>query len=173
MKLIVGLGNPWKEYEKTRHNVGFMFLDYFREKNNFEDWKQEKKFKAQISIWEYKNEKIILLKPETYMNLSGEALEKVLSFYKIEKKDIIVVHDDVSMDFLKLRHRNKWSAWWHNWIKSIISKVWDDFNRIKIWIWYDIKYELPSWVLWKFSQDEIMSMFDVFGEVQNLLDDLL
>ena len=155
MKLIVWLWNPTKEYEKTKHNVWFLFLDYFKEKENFSEFKNEIKFKAEISTWIYSWEKTILLKPMTYMNLSWESIRKVIDFYKINLEDIIIIYDDLSMDFWKTRFRDKWSAWWHNWVKSIIQHIWDNFKRIKVWIWFNSNYEVSDWVLSKFKNEEL------------------
>ncbi len=158
MKLIIWLWNPWEQYQKTRHNVWFMFLDYLKEKENFPEFKYESKFKAEISSWIFLWEKTILLKPQTYMNLSWESLQKITNFYKIPTEDLIVIYDDLSMDLWKVRFRSKWSAWWHNWIKSIINFFWETFNRIKIWVWIDKKYEVSDWVLSKFKEEELIDL---------------
>lgn len=106
MKLIVGLGNPGKEYEQTRHNAGFLFVDSLREAWGFEDWK-DSKFKGIISEGIRNGEKIILLKPTTYMNLSGESVSGVVNFYKIPRENILVIFDDLDMEFGKIRFRDK------------------------------------------------------------------
>lgn len=155
MKLIVWLWNPGKQYEKTRHNIWFMFLDFFAWKNSFSEFKKETKFKWKISTGIFEWEKTILLKPQTYMNLSWESIRKIVDFYKIDIEDIIVIYDDKDMDFWKIRFRETWSAWGHNWIKSIISHFSKDFKRIKIWIWYDNKYDVSDWVLSKFNEEEL------------------
>ncbi len=170
MKLIVWLWNPWKEYEKTKHNIWFLFLDYLVENNTFSDFKKDTKFKAEISTWIFKWEKTILLKPITYMNLSWDSIIKIINFYKINLEDIIVIYDDMSMDFWKIRFRAKWSAWWHNGIKSIISHLKDEFNRIKIWIWYNDNYQVSDWVLSKFTNDELNQLdSEIFENVKNIL----
>lgn len=154
MKLVVWLWNPWDKYIKTKHNVWFIFLDYLQKKEKFSDFKFESKFKWEISSWVIKSEKVLLLKPQTFMNLSWESLKKVVDYYKIELEDIFVVYDDMSMDFWKIRYRDKWTAWWHNWIKDIIKIFWENFKRFKIWIWFDNKFEVSDWVLSKFSEEE-------------------
>lgn len=171
MKVIIWLWNPWDEYKNTRHNVWFLFVNNFQEKYNFESFKVDKKFDAAISIWNYKWEKVILVKPLTFMNLSGRAVSKIINFYKIDKDDIITISDDVSMIFWKIRKRDKWTAGWHNWLKSIIENIWENFKRIKIWIWHDVKYELSSWVLWKFTQEELDSLMEIFKNVENLINE--
>jgi PTH1 family peptidyl-tRNA hydrolase len=158
MKIIVWLGNPWKQYEKTRHNVWFMFLDYLQDKNNFEDFRYESKFSWEISSWKIWWEKIILLKPQTFMNLSWESLLKIIQFYKLSNKDFLVIYDDKDIDFWKIRFREKWRAWGHNWIKNIIKFFKEDFDRIKIWVWYDNKYDVSDWVLSKFQEEELIDL---------------
>ena len=170
MKLIVWLWNPWKQYEKTRHNLWFMFLDFLVKKNDFSEFKLETKFKWEISQWIFKWEKSILLKPQTYMNLSWESLIKIINFYKIELEDIIIIYDDLSLEFWKNRFREKWTAWGHNWIKDIIKHLWENFKRIKIWIWFNDNYEVSDWVLSKFNDDEIDKLeSEVFDKAYDLL----
>ena len=158
MKLIAWLGNPWDKYKNTRHNAWFIFVDKLREDTNFAPWKFESKFKAEISEWRYNWEKTFLLKPQTFMNLSGESIQKFCNFYKIPKEDWIVIYDDKDMEFWKTRFRDKGSAWWHNWIKSIIQYCGQEFSRIKIWIWYDSNYEVSDWVLGKFIEEELIDL---------------
>lgn len=155
MKLIVGLWNPWDKYIKTKHNVWFLFLDYFAEKENFSDFKLESKFKWEISSWTFEWKKTYLLKPQTFMNLSWESIRKIIDFYKIDIDDVIIIYDDMSMVFGKLRFRDKWSAGWHNWVKSTITHLWSDFKRLKIWIWFNDNYNVSDWVLSKFTNNEI------------------
>jgi len=174
MKLIIGLGNPWTRYKNTRHNAWFIFLDKLREEHNFEPWKFESKFKAEISEWRYNWKKTFLLKPQTFMNLSGESIQKFCNFYKIQEEDWIVVYDDKDMDFAKVRFRDKGSTWWHNWIKSIIQYFWQEFKRIKIWIWYDSNYEVSDWVLGKFIEQELIDLDnEVYENVGRLLEENL
>ena len=170
MKLIVWLWNPWKQYERTKHNIWFMFLDFFGSKNNFSEFKNESKFKWEISEWIFKGEKTILLKPQTYMNLSWESLMKLNNFYKVDLEDIIIIYDDLSLELWKIRFREKGSAGWHNWIKSIISHFWTEFKRIKIWIGYNDNYEVSDWVLSKFTSEEIEIFEDeIFNKSYDLL----
>jgi aminoacyl-tRNA hydrolase len=160
-----------------------MFLDYFKEKYNFSEFKLEKKFKAEISEWTFPpsikgdawkaggsyKEKIILSKPQTFMNLSWEAVIQILNFYKIKKEDLIIISDDISMEFSKIRFREKWSAWWHNWLKSIIEHIWEEFKRIKVWVWNNSNYETSDWVLSKFQKKELEKLNEVFQNVEKLL----
>lgn len=152
MFLIVGLGNPGREYENTRHNIGFDVIDFMAEKYNISI--NRTKFKGVYGEGNINGEKVILLKPTTYMNLSGESLRQVIDFYKIEKDNIIVIYDDISLEVGRMRIRAKGSAGGHNGIKSIIAHVGDDvFPRIKIGVGAP-KNDLVSHVLGKFSKDE-------------------
>ena len=152
MFLIVGLGNPGKEYENTRHNIGFEVIDYIANKYNIE--LNRVKFKGVYGEGFIENKKVILLKPTTYMNLSGESIREVINFYKLTEEDIIVLYDDVSLEVGRLRIREKGSAGGHNGIKSIIANLSTDvFPRIKIGVGQP-KGDLVSHVLGKFSKDE-------------------
>ena len=171
MKVIIWLWNPWKSYEKTRHNVWFMFLDFFAWKNNFEEFSYESKFGWEISTGKIWAEKIILLKPQTFMNLSWESLQKICQFYKLTSENFIVIYDDKDMDFGKIRFREKGSSWGHNWIKSITKYFWDEFDRIKIGVWYDKKYEVSDWVLSKFKEEELIDLDnEIFDESLKILE---
>lgn len=171
MKLVIWLGNPWTQYQNNRHNAGFLFLEWLVQNIEWiEDFHYENKFKWEIAnaiIW---GEKIIFLKPKTFMNLSWESVILLMNFYKIDISDILVIYDDVSMDFWKIRFREKWSSGWQNGIKSIIWKIWDQFKRIKIWIWNDERFDLSDWVLSDFSKIEKEKLiFEVFPLVKELL----
>lgn len=158
MFLIVWLWNPWKDYKLTRHNLGFLFIDYFQQQNNFSEFKSETKFKGEISTGIIGNQKVILLKPSTFMNLSGQSVKLVSDFYKISQENIIIIYDDISMDFWKIRVRTNWSAGWHNGIKSIIDHFGENFTRIKYWIGLDQKFDVSNWVLSKFTKEEIKEL---------------
>lgn len=152
MFLIVGLGNIGREYDGTRHNIGFEAIDYISKKYNIEI--NRKKFKGEYGEGFIGTEKVILLKPSTYMNLSGESIMEVMNFYKLNNEEIIVIYDDISLEVGKLRIRDKGSAGGHNGIKSIISCIGTEvFSRIKIGVGQP-KGDLVSYVLGKFSKDE-------------------
>lgn len=152
MFLIVGLGNPGKEYENTRHNIGFEVIDYIANKYNIE--LNRVKFKGVYGEGFIQNKKVILLKPTTYMNLSGESIREVINFYKLTEEDVIVLYDDISLEVGRIRIREKGSAGGHNGIKSIIANLSTDvFPRIKIGVGQP-KGDLVSHVLGKFSKDE-------------------
>jgi len=158
VKLIVGLWNPWDKYEKTRHNLGFIFVEKFASENNFSDWKYESKFTADTSIGALDEEKTILVKPQTFMNLSGDSVQKICNFYKINADDIVVIYDDISMDFGKIRSRDSWSAGWHNGVKDIIKHMWEVWKRIKVGVGNNDNYETSDWVLSKFTEEELINI---------------
>lgn len=154
MKLFIGLGNPGPKYAKTRHNVGFMALDLLSQNWNI-TFSNEKKFKGDIGRGVINGEKVILLKPMTYMNLSGESVRAVMDFYDIAVEDIIVIYDDLDLPNGKIRTRLKGSAGGHNGIKSLIAHTGtQEFKRVRIGIDRHPKIPVVDYVLGKFSEDE-------------------
>ena len=152
MILIVGLGNPGKQYEQTRHNIGFDVIDYMANKYNIDV--NREKFKGICGEGFIENKKVILLKHLTYMNLSGERIRELANFYKLEDDEIIVVYDDISLDIGRLRIREKGSAGGHNGIKSIIQNLGGDkFPRVKVGVGQP-KDNLVNHVLGKFSKED-------------------
>lgn len=155
MYIIAGLGNPGKEYQNTRHNTGFSVIDVIAEKHGINVI--EKKHKAVIGKGYIEGQKVILAKPQTFMNLSGESLRELIDYYKIdEENELIVIYDDISMDVGQLRIRKKGSAGGHNGIKNIIAHLGHDvFLRIKIGVGEKPKgYDLADYVLGHFTEDE-------------------
>ena len=152
--MVIGLGNPGKDYTNTRHNVGFDTLDILAKKNNIE--LNKIKFKAVYGEGRIGNEKVLLVKPQTYMNNSGISVRDLMQFYKISTENIIVIVDDIDIEFSTIRVKTKGSAGTHNGLKSIIYHIQDDeFPRVKIGI--GKKYEgqdLADFVLSRFSNDE-------------------
>ncbi|KKQ27160.1 MAG: Peptidyl-tRNA hydrolase [Candidatus Magasanikbacteria bacterium GW2011_GWC2_37_14] len=138
MKLIIGLGNPGKEYLKTRHNVGFMVLDALQKKlvlSGASNWELSKKFNAEICGLTLNNEKIVLTKPLTFMNNSGEAVQLIAHFYKLTVKDLIVVHDDKDLKLGDIRVQKDRSDAGHNGVKSIIEHLkTQNFIRVRVGI---------------------------------------
>lgn len=140
MKLIVGLGNPGNEYAKTRHNVGFMLVDALADHLNITLWKD--KFNAKIAEGRIGSEKILLVKPQTYMNNSGEAVGPLMRWYKLEPEDVIVAHDDMDIPAGTIRIRKKGSSGGHNGIKSLIAHLGsENFARVRL----GIGRPLPGW----------------------------
>jgi len=155
MKLFVGLGNPGRKYAETRHNVGFMVIDELASKWGV-SMNEEKKFKGEIGSTHVNGEKVILLKPTTYMNLSGESVQAVMDFYDLINEDIIVIYDDLDMEVGKIRGREKGSAGGHNGIKSMILHLaGEEFKRFKIGIGKPSYGKPTDYVLGKFTVEEI------------------
>lgn len=154
MIIIAGLGNPGREYASTRHNVGFDVIDVLAERYNIR--MNKLKFKGVTGEGTIDGKKVLLLKPSTYMNNSGISIREAVSFYKVEMKDLLIIYDDIDIDFGTIRIRKKGSAGSHNGMKSIIYHLTDDsFPRIKIGIGKKPEgYDLADFVLSKFSQDE-------------------
>ncbi len=161
MYIIVGLGNPGKEYENTRHNIGFQAIDKLAEQENI--GVLEKKHKAVFGKGYVAGQKCILAKPQTFMNLSGESIRELIDYYKVdEKTQLIVIVDDICLDVGQIRVRKKGSAGGHNGLKNIISHLGhDSFNRIRIGVGEKPKgYELVDYVLGHFSKEEMKLMDD-------------
>lgn len=156
MKVIAGLGNPGEKYRYTRHNAGFMVLEKLLDKNSINE-KLETKFNAVIAKGMIEGQEVLTIRPLTYMNLSGEAVAKILHYYKIPPSELFVVYDDISIDLGKLRFRPSGSDGGHNGIKSIINNLggFKDFPRLKIGIGPQPAYlSSEVFVLQKFSDEE-------------------
>ena len=154
MFLIVGLGNPGKDYANTRHNVGFMAVDVLAEKYGFGAYKE--KFDGLIAEGKIDGEKVYILKPQTYMNLSGNSVVKAANFYKILPENIVVIHDDMDLPIGKIKAKIGGSSGGHNGIKSIDAAISSDYNRIRIGIGHAKRGEKETidFVLSKFSKAE-------------------
>jgi PTH1 family peptidyl-tRNA hydrolase len=162
MKLIIGLGNPGKKYEYTRHNAGFEVLELLSSKLGLKINKI--KFKALYCEGIFNNEKIVLLMPQTFMNLSGEAVREAMSFYKIGPEDIIVIFDDIDIEPGKIKIRKKGSAGTHNGMRSIIYQIKsEDFVRIRVGIGkHQGSMELSDYVLMRIPSNEKEIMNEAF-----------
>ncbi len=168
MKLYVGLGNPGKEYEKTRHNVGFRVLDAFAEKTGL--LFSEKKFKAAYGKIRISGEEIMCVKPLTYMNLSGEAVQAIVSYYQIEPEDIVIIHDDIDLPCGKLRLRKKGSGGGHNGVKNILQLLGTkEIKRIRIGVGKNELIDQKDYVLGKFSKEEEAVMAQAYDKASEAL----
>lgn len=172
MKLIIGLGNPGKEYENTKHNAGFLAVDLFASENSLGNFTENKKLKSEI----LKTPNFIIAKPTTFMNLSGDAISLIKEYYKIDIKDIIVVYDDLDIEMGKIKCGVFESSAGHNGIKSIIEKLNStEFTRIRIGIGNKTIQNIPSEdiVLQKFNDQEKekidTALQDAVEEIQNCL----
>ncbi len=167
MRLIVGLGNPGKDYEKTRHNVGFLALDKLQEENEFLPWRLEGRFNAQITHNGNGESRVIFAKPQTFMNLSGESVKKIMDYYKIPTDDLLVIQDDIDLPFGTIRVRKDGSSGGHNGIESIIKNLGDNrFYRIKIGIGRSENANISTsdYVLANFSQTEKKQMDEILDQ---------
>lgn len=165
MKIVVGLGNPGKEYEKTRHNMGYMFLDYLQEKYNFTI--NTKKFDSYIGEVYLNNEKVIFVKPLTYMNLSGNAVSKAKTFYKVEDKDILIVFDDLDIPFGEVKYKENGSGGSHNGMKNIVQMLNSkNMPRLRIGIGKlkNEKQDLADFVLERFTKEQMEQFADIFDK---------
>ena len=168
MKLIVGLGNPGTKYELTRHNVGFMALNFYASKKAYQ-FKTQKTFNGET----YLGKGFILLKPNTFMNLSGESIIKVKNYYHIEDKDILIILDDFNLPLSKLRLREKGSSGGHNGLKSIVSVLnTEEFLRLRIGIG-NPNNEHIDFVLSKFSKEELDALLPSFNKTNEIIDAFL
>jgi len=167
MKLVVGLGNPGRKYKSTKHNIGFMCLDLYAKENNLK-FKKEKKFSGEA----LKSANLVLLKPHTFMNNSGQSIRQVMDFYNIEVEDILIIHDDLDLPFGKIRLREKGSSGGHNGIKSIFSHLKsENFKRVKIGIDKNPLYETTDYVLSSLSKQEKDLIEPIFTQVVNIIND--
>lgn len=167
MKLVVGLGNPGKKYAKTKHNVGFMSLDYYAKTKKIK-FKKESKFNGES----LKVGDLVLLKPHTFMNNSGLSILATINYYNIAIEDICIIYDDLDLPLGKIRLREKGSAGGHNGIKSIISHLGtDEFKRVRIGIDKNPMFDTADYVLSSFSKSEMETIKEVFHHTDKIVDD--
>ena len=172
MKLIVGLGNPGREYVNTRHNIGFMVLDKYTEENNLVF--EKTKFSGLFVEKKINNDKIIFLKPQKYMNLSGEVIKKFVDFYKIETTDILIIHDDLDIELGKYKLRIKGSCAGHNGLRDIENNLGtDEYRRLKIGISNPRDRETKDYVLGNISKEEKEILKPIFKTAISIIDDFL
>lgn len=171
MKLIVGLGNPGDKYKFTRHNAGFMVLDYIAYNNNFE-FNYESKFNAEIAKTIIENQTVLLAKPHTFMNLSGQSLIAIMNFYKINKDDILIIYDDLALPIGKMRFRAKGSDGGHNGIKSIIKVLGNknDFSRLKIGIGPQPPIPAEAFVLQNFTEEQLTELKPILKDAKSAIE---
>ncbi len=169
--LIIGLGNPGKEYENTRHNIGFECLDNFAKKLDFPKWSNKKDLKCLITQNNVGESRIILIKPTTFMNLSGQAAQAVASFYKIPDNKIIAVYDELAIPFGQIRTRAGGSSAGHNGVKSLIEHLGENFGRVRIGIAnkHSDKTDNSDFVLAKFNKEETAEIPNMLQELNSLL----
>ncbi len=169
MKLIVGLGNPGQKYEKTRHNIGFLFADYFAGKHGV---KMKNTDKAESGAGEISGEKFMLLKPQTYMNLSGQAVQPVAAYKKIEVNDILIVHDDVDLPEFDVRIKRGGGDGGHNGLKSISEQLGNNYYvRVRVGVGRppNPNMDTADWVLSALSHENL----DILNKKFEVIDEFI
>ena len=170
MKLIVGLGNPGSKYLMTRHNAGFIMIDNYIKQRN-EKLLYKERFLGEIGLFKDRKEDYILLKPSTYMNVSGTAIKKVMDFYNVEIRDILVFVDDIYIDFGQLRLREKGSHGGQNGLRHIIEQLDNnEFKRVRIGISAPHKIPLDKYVLSDFKKSEISTLQDIMHQTEKIIE---
>lgn len=170
--VIVGLGNTGKQYDNTRHNIGFAVVDALHDAQaEFEPWQEKKNLFAQIASGSFGSTKVILVKPQTYMNDSGKSVRAVLDFYKLPLEKTLVVHDELDIPFGQIRTRIGGGSAGHNGIKSIMTHLGDNFGRLRIGIEGDRPEAMDGadYVLGRFSKSEMEQMTPLLREAQSIL----
>lgn len=172
--IIVGLGNIGKQYEKTRHNAGFLAIDYIAESLGVKI--DRVKFHSTVAEANFGGVRVLLMKPSTLMNNSGVAIGEAAAFYKIPPERVIVLHDEISFDAGVIRIRRKGSAGGHNGLKSIIAHLSsEEFPRVKIGVGKKPtpEYDLVDWVLGKFTESELSAMSNRFSDIKCAAEEIL
>jgi PTH1 family peptidyl-tRNA hydrolase len=173
MRLIVFLGNPGLKYRKTRHNIGFMVGDFYAKAHNAK-WQKFIKFQAETAEFTENGNKVLLIKPQKFYNLTGEVVQKFINFYKISAKDLLVVCDDLNLDFGKLRFREQGSDGGNNGLASVIGSLrTDGFARLRIGTNNALRAQMGdiTFVLSKFSRDEKQQLPEIFEQVAQKIDE--
>ena len=171
MKLIVGLGNPGKKYYNTRHNIGFEFIDFYLNISSIsENWKNL--FDGKYIEFSINNEKIIFLKPQTFMNLSGDCVGRFFKYFKLDINDILVISDDLDLNLGNFKLKDKGSSGGHNGLKSIEKALGSsNYKRLKIGISKSNDKDIIDYVLGKLSDDELSIIKNEFIILKSVLDD--
>jgi PTH1 family peptidyl-tRNA hydrolase len=169
--LIVGLGNPGKEYEGTRHNIGFECLDAFAKANDFDPWIEKRDLKCHMATTRVGDTHVIAIKPTTYMNLSGEAAQAVAHFYKIPAECIMAVYDEIDIPFGQVRIRTGGSSAGHNGVKSLIQHLGEGFGRVRVGVGPKTPDQIDSadFVLGKFTKDQQEHLKELTRETSAVL----
>lgn len=172
---VIGLGNVGEKYDQTRHNIGFSCVDNFASDNEFPGWVLKKDIKAAVSIKTMGDSRVILMKPTTLMNLSGDAVMGLVQFYKIPATNILVVHDELDIEFGKIRSKQGGSSAGHNGIKSVINAIGEDFSRLRIGIGPKTPEQIDSadFVLQKFTSKESKHINALYLETSSMINEYI
>jgi PTH1 family peptidyl-tRNA hydrolase len=173
--MIVGLGNPGAEYDQTRHNVGFAALDAFVSSNSdMEGWMSKKDLRCHLAVGRLGDTRVLCVKPTTFMNLSGEAVQAVMNFYKVQPDKLVVVHDELDVNFGQIRLRMGGGAAGHNGIKSVTQHIGEEYGRVRIGIGPKEPEQIDSadFVLQRFSKEQLAEMPSLLRETNAVLSEL-
>ena len=174
MLLIIGLGNPGKQYTKTRHNIGFRAADVISDRLSFSSFVENSKFKAEIASGNAFDDKVTIAKPTTYMNLSGEAVGAIAQYYKIPLSKIIVIHDDIDLKLGEVRVKQGGGHAGHKGLRSIDGHIGKDYWRLRIGVGRpENKDDVPDYMLQDFSKEEMVVMDDVIAGVLDVIKGIL
>lgn len=173
--LIIGLGNPGPKYENTRHNVGFLCIDDFVAKTvEMEGWVEKKNLKSRMSTGRLGESRVIAIKPTTFMNLSGNAVQAVLNFYKINPNYVLVIHDEIDIDFGQIRLRVGGSSAGHNGVESVSKAIGEDYGRVRIGIGpQPTKIKSEDYVLQDWSAEQVKQLSNLKQEVNAILSEYI
>ncbi len=175
MKLVLAQGNPGSDYDRTRHNVGFNVLDKFAETQNL-TWSEKSKFKALIAEATLQGEKVILVKPTTFYNETGQSARQLIDFYHLNPaEDLLVIHDDLALPFGTIRTRRQGSDGGNNGIKSLNSHLGPDYHRMRIGIGNELRDRIDDadFVLGRFSADESKILDDIINKATDIIDSFI
>ena len=171
MKMIVGLGNPGPKYQLNRHNIGFLLIDVLR--NAWSASSARHEYDAETYKVSFKGEQVLLVKPMTFMNLSGQSVQPLMSFYRIDKQDILVAHDEIDLEFGRMRFQTQRSPGGHNGIKDIHAKIGDDYVRLKLGVGRPpvaSPLDVATWVLQNFADDQREQLEDFLVKAQQAVE---
>ena len=172
LKLIVGLGNPGREYERTRHNIGFMAIDRIIDSLGIKFDKT--KFNGSYCVSNINGEKVMFLKPLEYMNLSGNVIGRFVKFFDIDVSDILIIHDDLDMDLGRIKLRPRGSSGGHNGLKNIEANLGtQDYKRVKIGISNDKRFDTKDYVLGRFSSSDMEILNSILDKMPDIFNDFL
>lgn len=173
MYIVVGLGNPGLKYENNRHNIGFKIIDKIAENYNVNINKS--KFKSQYNEIRIGSKKVLLIKPQTYMNNSGEAIKEIKSFFSVETENIIVIHDDIDLDYGRIKVKKNGGSGTHNGLRSILNHIKEkDFPRVRVGVGKPIEHiDLADYVLGNFNKDEVKILEKILDESIEIVESIV
>lgn len=174
IKLLVGLGNPGLQYKRTRHNAGFLFLELLHNYLNAAPWQMNKQFKAEIAEAYLQGNKVLLVRPQTFMNLSGDAVGKVLSFYRLEPQQMLVIHDEIDLAFGVTKLKKNGGHAGHNGLRDIIAKIGSaDFYRLRLGVGRPQHGSVADYVLSAYSSEEEVVREKIFDQLNGKISEIL